>query len=163
MLRTVRVNTQPVWTSVRFRVRANSPLAEAEASPVVAAGVVVAAGGAAYLPLLEAIGPFAAAVARTEVPGAVSPVRDRATALPLAVGRYGDLVAVDGDRRAFRVRLTPAGQTSFAAMAEQHEQWIVEAFADLPARDVDQLHRLLGRLKQSQIEINRRLQADELE
>ena len=72
-------------------------------------------------------------------------------------------VGVDGDRRAFRVRLTPQGQAAFAAMAEQHEQWIVEAFADLPARDVDQLHRLLGRLKQSQIEINRRLQTDEME
>ena len=72
-------------------------------------------------------------------------------------------VGVDGDRRAFRVRLTPEGQAAFAAMAEQHEQWIVEAFADLSARDVDQLHRLLGRLKQSQLDINRRLQADELE
>ena len=26
LLRTVRVNTHPIWTSVRFRVRANSPL-----------------------------------------------------------------------------------------------------------------------------------------
>jgi len=57
---------------------------------------------------------------------------------------------VDGDRRAFRVRLTERGRTSFGEMAEQHEHWIVEAFQGLSARELDQLHKLLGKVKQHQ-------------
>lgn len=55
---------------------------------------------------------------------------------------------VESDRRAFRVRLTPAGLASFKAMAREHEQWIVEAFKPLNARDMATLHRLLGKVKQ---------------
>jgi len=58
--------------------------------------------------------------------------------------------AVDGDRRAFRVRLTDRGRAGFAEMAEQHEHWIVEAFQGLSVRDLEQLHRLLGKVKQHQ-------------
>jgi DNA-binding MarR family transcriptional regulator len=57
-------------------------------------------------------------------------------------------VDVAGDRRAYRVRLTPRGRAQFRAMAQQHEQWIVEAFAGLGARDITTLHRLLGKVKQ---------------
>ncbi|MGE0098112.1 MAG: MarR family winged helix-turn-helix transcriptional regulator [Hydrogenophaga sp.] len=64
---------------------------------------------------------------------------------------------VDGDRRAFRVRLTDRGRASFVEMAEQHEQWIVDAFEGLSARDLDSLHRLLGKVKQHQLELNRKL------
>jgi DNA-binding MarR family transcriptional regulator len=60
---------------------------------------------------------------------------------------------VDGDRRAFRVRLTPCGHTAFAEMARQHEQWIVQAFEGLSPRDLDNLHRLLGKVKAHQLEI----------
>ena len=54
---------------------------------------------------------------------------------------------VAGDRRAYRVQLTPAGRAQFAAMAQQHEAWIVDAFAALGEKEVATLHRLLGRVK----------------
>jgi len=56
------------------------------------------------------------------------------------------------DRRAFRVRLTPVGRAAFAAMAQAHEAWIVQAFAGLSSRDVQQLYQLLGKVKQFQLE-----------
>ena len=66
---------------------------------------------------------------------------------------------VDGDRRAFRVRLTHRGHSAFADMALQHEQWIVQAFEGMSPRDLDQLHKLLGKVKQHQLDINQRLGA----
>jgi DNA-binding MarR family transcriptional regulator len=57
-------------------------------------------------------------------------------------------VPVPGDRRAFRVRLTPKGRKVFADMAHAHEAWVVDAFSGLPAREVATLHRLLGKVKQ---------------
>jgi DNA-binding MarR family transcriptional regulator len=57
-------------------------------------------------------------------------------------------VQVPGDRRAYRVRLTPRGRSQFAAMALAHENWVVEAFAGLSEREIDTLHRLLGKVKQ---------------
>ncbi|MCW5653882.1 MarR family transcriptional regulator [Hydrogenophaga sp.] len=67
---------------------------------------------------------------------------------------------VDGDRRVFRVRLTERGRVSFADMARQHEQWIVEAFEGLSPRDLDNLHRLLGKVKQHQIQLNQNVDPD---
>ncbi len=55
---------------------------------------------------------------------------------------------VTGDRRAFRVRLTARGRKSFEDMARQHEDWIVNAFSGLSAREIDALHKLLGKVKQ---------------
>jgi len=55
---------------------------------------------------------------------------------------------VQGDRRAYRVRLTTQGRTQFIEMAHQHEQWIVDAFSSLSERDVTTLHRLLGKVKE---------------
>ena len=55
---------------------------------------------------------------------------------------------VTGDRRAFRVRLTHLGRKSFEDMAREHEGWIVDAFAGLSAREIDALHKLLGKVKQ---------------
>ncbi len=55
---------------------------------------------------------------------------------------------VEGDRRAYLVRLTPSGREQFNAMARQHEQWIVEAFAALGERDITTLYRLLGKVKE---------------
>ena len=55
---------------------------------------------------------------------------------------------VEGDRRAYRVRLTPQGRQQFIDMAHQHEQWIVEAFSALSERDISTLHRLLGKVKE---------------
>ncbi len=51
------------------------------------------------------------------------------------------------DRRAFRVRLTPAGRRAFRTMAGDHERWIVKAFSALSAREIAQLRGLLGRIK----------------
>ena len=53
------------------------------------------------------------------------------------------------DRRVQRVRLTPLGQTRFAAMALAHERWIEALFADLTTTEADDLTRLLERTKRS--------------
>lgn len=57
-------------------------------------------------------------------------------------------VDVEGDRRAWRVRLTSRGRKLFNDMAQQHEAWIVGAFAALNTKEIAQLHRLLGKVKQ---------------
>ena len=54
---------------------------------------------------------------------------------------------VAGDRRAYRVQLTPSGRAQFGAMAQQHEGWIVDAFSVLDDKEVATLYRLLGRVK----------------
>ena len=58
-----------------------------------------------------------------------------------------DRVDVEGDRRAYRVRLTPKGRKLFHEMARQHEDWIVQAFAGLNEKDIATLHKLLGKVK----------------
>lgn len=57
-------------------------------------------------------------------------------------------VDVANDRRAWRVRLTARGRRLFHEMAQAHETWIVEAFAGLNTREIAQLHKLLGKVKQ---------------
>jgi DNA-binding MarR family transcriptional regulator len=56
-------------------------------------------------------------------------------------------IDVQGDRRAYRVRLTAKGRKQFNDMARQHESWIVEAFAGLSERETTTLYRLLGKVK----------------
>jgi len=51
------------------------------------------------------------------------------------------------DRRAWRVRLTRAGDKAFAEMARAHEQWVVTLLSGLSRRDSDALMQLLARLK----------------
>jgi DNA-binding MarR family transcriptional regulator len=58
-----------------------------------------------------------------------------------------DRVDVEGDRRAYRVRLTARGRKLFHEMAHQHERWIVEAFGTLTDKEVATLHKLLGKVK----------------
>lgn len=65
----------------------------------------------------------------------------------LAAEGLVDRVDVQGDRRAYRVRLTSKGHRAFQMMAREHEGWIVEAFAGLTDKDVATLHRLLGKVK----------------
>ena len=55
---------------------------------------------------------------------------------------------VNGDRRAYCVRLTVQGRKIFAEMAKQHEDWIVSAFEVLTAKEVDALYKLLGKVKE---------------
>ncbi|RYF13842.1 MAG: MarR family transcriptional regulator [Comamonadaceae bacterium] len=56
-------------------------------------------------------------------------------------------IDVEGDRRAYRVRLTPKGRKQFNDMAREHESWIVQAFSGLSDKDISSLHRLLGKVK----------------
>lgn len=58
-------------------------------------------------------------------------------------------VDVEGDRRAYRVRLTPRGRTLFKQMALAHEQWIATALDSLTEREIATLHKLLGKVKAS--------------
>lgn len=53
------------------------------------------------------------------------------------------------DRRAWRVRLTRAGDKAFAEMARAHEDWVVELLAGFSRRDSEALMQLLARLKQT--------------
>jgi DNA-binding MarR family transcriptional regulator len=55
--------------------------------------------------------------------------------------------ASPGDRRAWIVRLTPKGKSTFAAMAEEHERWIRELFAGFDSAAVAGLHAQLGTLR----------------
>jgi DNA-binding MarR family transcriptional regulator len=57
-------------------------------------------------------------------------------------------IDVEGDRRAYRVRLTQRGRKVFNDMARAHEDWIVEAFSALGEKDIATLHRLLGKVKE---------------
>ena len=59
--------------------------------------------------------------------------------------------SVDGDRRAWLIRLTPAGRALFKKMAKRHEAWIVQAFDSLSSKEMQNLHGLLGRVKQHSI------------
>ena len=51
------------------------------------------------------------------------------------------------DRRAFLLRLTPAGRSSFERMAQAHEAWVVELLGGLDGAERNALHALLGRLR----------------
>jgi len=53
------------------------------------------------------------------------------------------------DRRAFVVKLTPAGRKAFLRMAGAHEAWVARLFAGLTAVERRQLHALLAKLKDS--------------
>jgi DNA-binding MarR family transcriptional regulator len=65
----------------------------------------------------------------------------------LAAEGLVDRVDVQGDRRAYRVRLTARGRKLFNEMARQHESWIVDAFAALSDKEIAVLHKLLGKVK----------------
>ena len=58
-----------------------------------------------------------------------------------------------GDRRAFRIRLTRAGERSFGEMATAHEGWVVELLAGLSRREQDELLKLLAKVKQHTVEV----------
>jgi DNA-binding MarR family transcriptional regulator len=52
-----------------------------------------------------------------------------------------------GDRRAYSVRLTPAGRRQFRRMAATHEKWIVEMFSAWSEPEKRRVHDLLAGLK----------------
>ncbi|MFL6672393.1 MAG: MarR family winged helix-turn-helix transcriptional regulator [Massilia sp.] len=51
------------------------------------------------------------------------------------------------DRRAYAVKLTPAGHRAFANMAAVHEGWIEELLKDIPGEDKGRLIELLSQMK----------------
>jgi DNA-binding MarR family transcriptional regulator len=75
--------------------------------------------------------------------GNITPVTDQ-----LVKEGWVERMELPHDRRAWLVRLTPAGRSLFKKMAKRHEAWIVAAFSSLSQREVHQLHELLGQVKQ---------------
>ncbi len=57
-------------------------------------------------------------------------------------------IAVANDKRTTLIRLTALGRRSFNTMAAEHEEWIVAAMGGLNKTEVNQLHGLLGKIKQ---------------
>ena len=57
------------------------------------------------------------------------------------------------DRRAFRIRLTRAGEKTFTDMARAHEDWVVELLAGLTKREQDELLKLLAKVKSHAVEV----------
>jgi DNA-binding MarR family transcriptional regulator len=62
-------------------------------------------------------------------------------------------LAEPADRRAFRIRLTRAGERAFAEMAGAHEEWVLEMLAGLTRREHEELLKLLAKLKSSAVEV----------
>jgi DNA-binding MarR family transcriptional regulator len=56
------------------------------------------------------------------------------------------------DRRAYAVKLTPAGRARFKRMATEHEQWVVGLFNGLSVTEKSRLYRLLDKLKSYVVE-----------
>lgn len=56
--------------------------------------------------------------------------------------------AVPDDRRAYSVRLTPAGRRAFKRMASVHEGWITDLMGGLSGGERSALYELLSTLKQ---------------
>jgi len=55
--------------------------------------------------------------------------------------------AVEGDRRALRVCLTPHGRVQFAEMAAVHELWVDELLSPIGSQGLNTVHSRLGRIK----------------
>ena len=60
-----------------------------------------------------------------------------------------ELLPVANDKRASLARLTDAGRGQFTALSAAHHRWVDTMLRDMPARDRQALHDLLGRLKLS--------------
>ena len=54
---------------------------------------------------------------------------------------------IEGDRRAFSVRLTPKGKRVFDTMAAAHERWVIELTAGMNDSKRNTLYSLLGQFK----------------
>ena len=54
---------------------------------------------------------------------------------------------VAGDKRATRVRLTPAGIDAFATMAARHEQWVDHLLCDVNASEAEEAIQILARIR----------------
>jgi DNA-binding MarR family transcriptional regulator len=75
--------------------------------------------------------------------GNITPVTDQLVKEGLI-----ERISLPDDRRAWLIRLTAQGRAHFKKMAKRHEAWIVQAFETLSSQEVNNLHTLLGRVKQ---------------
>ena len=77
------------------------------------------------------------------------------TAIVDQLAKEGLLERLDepADRRAFRIRLTRAGERGFAEMARAHEEWVVELLAGLSRREHEELLKLLAKVKSHAVEV----------
>jgi DNA-binding MarR family transcriptional regulator len=75
--------------------------------------------------------------------GNITPVTDQLVREGLI-----ERISLPDDRRAWLIRLTLQGRAQFKKMAKRHEAWIVQAFETLSSQEVNNLHALLGRVKQ---------------
>jgi len=75
--------------------------------------------------------------------GNITPVTDQ-----LVKEGWIERLSLASDRRAWLVRLTPAGRALFKKMAKRHESWIVAALGGVSDKELKQLHELLGQVKQ---------------
>jgi DNA-binding MarR family transcriptional regulator len=57
--------------------------------------------------------------------------------------------SLPNDRRVQIVKLTQKGRVSFSRMAQAHEQWIAELFAQISHKEIKELLRRLKKLKNS--------------
>jgi len=57
--------------------------------------------------------------------------------------------ALPTDRRSYKVALTAAGRSAFAAMAARHAGWIDSLLGDLSDGEIEQLMGLLARLRRT--------------
>jgi DNA-binding MarR family transcriptional regulator len=57
------------------------------------------------------------------------------------------------DRRAFRIRLTRSGEKTFAEMAREHEEWVVELLSGMSRKDQEELLKLLAKVKSHAVEV----------
>lgn len=57
--------------------------------------------------------------------------------------------AMEHDRRVYRITMTKAGKFAFRMMANRHEEWLDDMFAELAEDDIEHLLELLTKLRLS--------------
>jgi DNA-binding MarR family transcriptional regulator len=57
-------------------------------------------------------------------------------------------ISIPLDRRSWMIQLTPLGRVQFKKMAEEHEKWILEIFSDVDKKNIHEMYRHLGMLRQ---------------
>lgn len=81
--------------------------------------------------------------------GNITGITDQLAAEGLVAREYSP-----DDRRAFILRLTAEGKRSFRRMAQTYEQEIETLLGQMPERDRETMHRLLGDLKQRVLDLS---------
>jgi DNA-binding MarR family transcriptional regulator len=66
---------------------------------------------------------------------------------PLVSEGLVERLSEPGDRRSWRVRLTPKGRAAFAVMAAEHEGWLIELYKGVPLPIKHALYENLGQLR----------------